>query len=268
MKRIANIGLKDVQAVYGGPEKDLWELVMGEQIHIGGFASSMALAQKAKIGPGMRGVDLCCCTGAGMRFLVKLRDVASMHGVDATEKVVETGRRRCVEQGFGDKIAFSVADVCATGLPARSFDFVWGEDAWCYVVDKDTLIAEAARVVKPGGTLAFTDWVEGSKGLTDAEAARYLAFMKFANVLSLADYRAMLETHGFQVEIAEDTGGFAPAVDLYITMLTQQLTYDALRIIGFDTALMQALGGEMEFMRQLAHAGKIAQGRFVAKKTR
>jgi len=26
-------------------------------------------------------------------------------------------------------------------------DFVWGEDAWCYVLDKAKLISEAARLV-------------------------------------------------------------------------------------------------------------------------
>ena len=30
--------------------------------------------------------------------------------------------------------------------------------------DKKRLIAEAARLVKPGGTIAFTDWVEGPAG--------------------------------------------------------------------------------------------------------
>jgi hypothetical protein len=66
--------------------------------------------------------------------------------------------------------------------------------------------------------------------------------------------------------VAEDTGQFARHVDLYLDMLNMQLMYDALRIIGFDTALMESLGGEMNFMRDLAHAGKIAQGRFVARK--
>jgi hypothetical protein len=65
MKSIEKIGLKDVQAVYGGPEGDLWELVMGQQIHIGGFVSSMDLAEKAGIKEGMKGVDLCCCNGGG-----------------------------------------------------------------------------------------------------------------------------------------------------------------------------------------------------------
>jgi hypothetical protein len=40
-----------------------------------------------------------------------------------------------------ERITFMLADVCETGLPGASFDFVWGEDAWCYVVDKPTLIA-------------------------------------------------------------------------------------------------------------------------------
>ena len=92
MKSIEGIGLKDVQAVYGGPEGRLWELIMGEQIHIGGFTSSMDLAEKAGIAAGMRGVDLCCCIGAGMRFLVRFRGVAHMTGVDATPQMVALGR--------------------------------------------------------------------------------------------------------------------------------------------------------------------------------
>jgi ABC-type amino acid transport substrate-binding protein len=55
-------------------------------------------------------------------------------------------------------------------------------------------------------------------------------------------------------------------VDLYLDMLGKQLTYDALKIIGFDADLMQAMAGEMQFMQGLAHAGKIAQGLFVARK--
>src|SRR3974390_1544359 len=100
-----------------GPEGDLGELVMGEQIHIGGFQSSMDLAKRAGIGPGMQGIDLCCCTGAGMRFLVKFCGVASMRGVDATFKVVERGRERCQALGLDKQTSFTLANVCDTGLP-------------------------------------------------------------------------------------------------------------------------------------------------------
>lgn len=266
MHSTSGIDLTSVQAVYNGAEGDLWELIMGEQIHIGGFASSMALAEKAGIGKGMRGIDLCCCSGAGMRFLARFRNVDGMQGVDATETVVNRGKERCQKEGFSDRITFHLKNVLESGLPTGQADFVWGEDAWCYVTDKVRLIAEAARLVRQGGTIAFTDWVEGPKGLSDQEAERFLKFMKFANVQTLSGYSALLEQNGCEVLTAEDTGQFAPCVDLYINMLNMQLTYDALRIIGYNMELLQAMGGEMAFMQELAHAGKIVQGRFIARK--
>ncbi len=175
MKTLSDIGLRDVQAVYSGPEGQLWELVMGQQIHIGGFRSSMDLAERAGIGAGMSGVDLCCCSGAGMRFLVRFRNVARMHGVDATPAVVELGRRRTEAEGLADRITFTLADACDTGLPAESADFVWGEDAWCYVVDKAKLIREAVRLTKPRGTIAFTDWMEGPAGTLRRRSGAVLA---------------------------------------------------------------------------------------------
>jgi ubiquinone/menaquinone biosynthesis C-methylase UbiE len=266
MKSIASIGLNDVNTVYNGPEGDLWELIMGQQIHIGGLKSSMDLAERAGVGTGMEGVDLCCCNGAGMRLLVRLRDVKSMIGVDATETVVARGRRRCNEEGLSQRISFILADACRSGLPSACADFAWGEDAWCYVADKPQLIAEAVRLVKPGGVIAFTDWVEGPAGLSDAEAERFLGFMKFPNLQDITGYTRLLSDNGCTVLEATDTGRFAPYVDLYLNMIDMQLTYDALRIIGFNTDLMGMLAGDMSFLRDLAHPGKVAQGRFIARR--
>ena len=266
MKTNTKVKLSDVQAVYGGPEGDLWELIMGEQIHIGGFTSSVDLAAKAGIGKGMRGVDLCCCNGAGMRFLCRFREVAEMTGVDATPKVIQRGRDRCRAAGLADRIEFVEADVTRSGLPDACVDFVWGEDAWCYVVDKPRLIREAARIAKPGGVIAFTDWIEGRLPMTDAEAERYLAFMKFPSVEDLPGYRRLLEAVGCEVVHAHDTGRFAPCMDLYLNMVEMQFTYDALRIVGFDPRGLDAVAGEMRFVRQLARESKVAQGLFVARK--
>lgn len=57
MQTLPGVGLADVQAVYDGPEGDLWELVMGEQIHIGGMSSSMDLAERAGIMQGSRSIS-------------------------------------------------------------------------------------------------------------------------------------------------------------------------------------------------------------------
>jgi ubiquinone/menaquinone biosynthesis C-methylase UbiE len=266
VKKTAGIGLKDVNAVYAGPEGDLWELLMGQQIHVGGFKATLDLAERAGIGPGLHGVDLCCCNGAGMRLLVRFRQVASMTGVDATAAVVERGRARCQAEGLAERVRLIVADVCDSGLPNASADFVWGEDAWCYVTDKERLIQEAARIVKPGGTIAFTDWVEGPAGLSEAEAERLLRFMKFPNVQDTAGYAALLADSGCEVLTAEDTGRFPAYMDLYINMVDMQLTYDALRLLSFDADRLGALAREMVFLRELAHAAKVTQARFIARR--
>jgi len=258
--------LEAVRAVYSGAEGELWELLMGHQIHIGGFKASMDLAERAGIRPGSSGIDLCCCNGAGMRCLVRFRGVESMTGVDATEAMVARGTERCRAEGLADRVRLVHGDACATNLPGGAADFVWGEDAWCYVYDKAGLIAEAARLVKSGGTLAFTDWISGDVPMSRAESERYLRFMSFPNVQSVEGYRSLLEGAGCEVATAEDTGRFAEYVDLYLDMVEKQLTYDALRILDYDTDALGIVGGEMHFLRELAHAGKIAQGRFIAAK--
>lgn len=264
---MSTITLADIQAVYSGPEGDLWELLMGEQIHIGGFRSSQDLARRAAITPGSRGIDICCASGAGMRFLVRFCGAGFMTGIDATAHMVEKGRRRCAAEGLGDRIDFTLADVCASGLPSHGADFIWGEDAWCYVADKPLLIAEAARLVRPGGTIAFTDWVIDPACLGGDDLERLLTFMKFPNIASLESYRGLLTEQGCRVVIAEDTGRFIPSVRTYLELLEGQLRYDALKIVGFNEPLYEGLLGEMRFMRRLAEEGGIMQGLFVALKS-
>lgn len=49
-------------------------------------------------------------------------------------------------------------------------------------------------------------------------------------------------------------------------MIDMQLTCDALRIVGFDMGVMGSLADDMSFLRDLAHAGTVAQGRFIARR--
>jgi SAM-dependent methyltransferase len=152
-------------------------------------------------------------------------------------------------------------------LPDKSFDFVWGEDAWCYVDDKDRLISEAARVLKPGGILAFTDWVEGPQGLSNEEAKRINTFMKFPYMESQKGYESLIEKQGLTLlESTDLTEEYAEYVDFYIRMLVDQLRFDALNIIGWNMELFEAMGNEMAFMAEKAHEGKMGRARFIARR--
>jgi ubiquinone/menaquinone biosynthesis C-methylase UbiE len=263
MKKL-DIGLKEVQAVYDGPEGKLWELIMGEQIHVGGFAESMVLAEKADIKEGQKVLDLCSALGTGLRFLIKNFGVQG-YGLDGCETMHAEAQKRAAQEGVADKVEFKLGDVLEIPWPDETFDVVWGEDAWCYVEDKDKLIEGAARVLKRGGTLAFSDWIEGPNGLTEAEGERINTFMKFPYMESQKGYESLIAKHGLELVSSEDLHEhFASCIDLYIKMLTMQLSYDALRIIGDDMKMFESMGGEMTFMSEMAHAGKFGRGRWIA----
>ena len=78
--------------------------------------------------------------------------------------------------------------------------------------------------------------------------------MNFPSILDIGTYRALLEESGCHVEVAEDTGRYAPHIDLYRNMIMMQLTYDALKIVGFDTERMRLLEEGRGFVQELAHA--------------
>ena len=82
----------DVRSAYDGLEGRLYELMMGELLHVGGLVSSLELAERAGIAKGLKGIDLCCGNGASMRMLVQLVGVASMIGVELSEKQVERAK--------------------------------------------------------------------------------------------------------------------------------------------------------------------------------
>jgi ubiquinone/menaquinone biosynthesis C-methylase UbiE len=263
MKRL-DIPLTKVNEVYDGPEGVLWELIMGEQIHVGGFKSSMELAQRAGIQKGQKVLDLCSALGGGVRFLVRHFGVQG-HGLDGTQTMFSEAQKRTKDAGL--EAEYKLGDVTDIPWDDATFDVVWGEDAWCYVVDKEKLVQEAHRVLKPGSTIAFTDWIEGPAGLADDEAERINTFMKFPYMENLEGYKTVLGKTGFEVKEASDlTEEFAGYIDFYIKMLTDQLTTDALRIIGHNMEMMQAMGGEMGYMAEKAHQGKFGRGRFIATK--
>ena len=267
MSKKLDIGLTDVQKVYSGPEANLWKLVMGEQIHIGGFAESMVLAQKAGIKEGDKVLDLCSALGAGLRFLVKNFKVEG-YGLDGTEHMVNRAKELDIGEGLSGQIEYKLGDVKAIPWDDNTFDVVWGEDAWCYVDDKEAIIREAARVLKPGGTLAFSDWIEGSAGLSDEEAERVCNSqmgMTFPYLETVKGYEELITKYGLTLKSSEDLNEhFAEIIELYINYLTKQLLYDALKIVGDNMEFFQAKGAEMGFWLEMAKAKKFSRGRWIA----
>ena len=101
---------------------------------------------------GRDALELGC--GAGYVSAWLARAGANVTGVDISDGQLATARRLQVEHGL-DGIDFLQASGEDVPLPDASFDFVVSEYGACLWCDPYLWVPEAARLLRPGGELAF-----------------------------------------------------------------------------------------------------------------
>jgi ubiquinone/menaquinone biosynthesis C-methylase UbiE len=96
-------------------------------------------------------VDLGCGTG---RWLTRLEQssAASLTGVDSSAAMLAEARRKC-----RPSTRLVHASCTATSLPDRQTDFVLASFLLSYIEDLEKFADEAARILRPGGTLIVAD---------------------------------------------------------------------------------------------------------------
>ena len=263
-KRRLDVGIEDVNKVYNGPGGVLWEMLMGEQIHVGGAEETDILAQKAGINANSHVLDVCSALGGPARHLAR-KYRCRVTGLDATRRMYEEAIRRTEEAGLSDKIEFRLGNALDMPFHANAFDVVWGQDAWCYITDKERLIQECARVVKPGGGVAFTDWLETGP-MTDEEWTALHTFMVFPYMETLDGYAALAEAAGLAVIEKEDlTPDFAEHVPVYLGMVQNQYRQDIIN--GYGQEMYDEVVRGLTLWRDASAAGKVGRGRIIARKS-
>ena len=100
---------------------------------------------------GLRAIELGCGTAYVSGWMAKRG--AEVTGVDVSDKQLATARRIAAEHGVD--LTLLEVNAEATGLPDAAFDFAiseYGAAIWC---PPEAWLTEAARLLKPGGRLAF-----------------------------------------------------------------------------------------------------------------
>ncbi|UCG43537.1 MAG: methyltransferase domain-containing protein [candidate division WOR-3 bacterium] len=255
--------MKDVQEVYDGPGGLLWEAVMSEQIHSGAERTTEELAQALGLQKGQHVLDVCSALGAPARHIAKKYGV-KVTGLDMTRTMNEKAVQRTKEAGLDSLIDFVEGNGMDMPFKANTFDVVWGQEAWCYVTNKDQLAAECFRVLKPGGKLGFTDWVITGKVEEDLLAKLYES-MSFPYMETYEGWQGVLKKAGFKVLDAQDqTEDYAKCFDEYKPMVEEKLKPTIIKNFGED--LFGFATGLVNMWRDAAHAHKVGRGFYIAEK--
>ena len=114
-----------------------------------------------------RAIDLGCGTGLAARAFAS--EVDRFIGIDLSPRMIERAR------ATGLYAELEVAEM-VQGLgskPDASADLILAADAMVYLSDLAPLLREAARVLAPGGLLAFTVETHGGEGVILGKGLRY-----------------------------------------------------------------------------------------------
>ena len=143
-------------------------------------------------------------SGGGIDVLLSARRVGpsgKAYGLDMTEEMLARARRNAAEAGASN-VEFLKGRIEEIPLPAASVDVVISNCVVNLSPDKEAVLAETFRVLRPGGRLGISDVVAEDR-LTPAERAERGGWAGcIAGALSLGEYERFLADTGFhEVEI-------------------------------------------------------------------
>lgn len=165
----------------------------------------------AHITPGETVLDLG--SGGGIDVLLSARRVGptgKVYGLDMTDEMLELAR---VNQGKAGvtNVEFFKGDIEHIPLPDNSVDLIISNCVINLSPDKDRVLAEAFRVLKPGGRFAVSDIV--IRGEMPSEIRRSIELWAgcVAGALEEGDYKAKLQRAGFENVSIEATRVYTAA---------------------------------------------------------
>jgi 2-polyprenyl-3-methyl-5-hydroxy-6-metoxy-1,4-benzoquinol methylase len=263
-------GCGHYDANYGNFQTDLYEAIrreaFGDDIgqnswltadELSGFLTWLDLT------PGKTLLDVGCGAG-GPAMRIAATTGCSVAGVDIHEQAVRTARALAGQRGLSGRAEFQVVDA-GERLPFSdsAFDAITCIDAINHLPDRRRVMAEWARLLKPGGRLLFTDPITVTGPLTNAEMSIRSSAGFYLFVPPGYDERTIAEC-GLRLVVCENaTRNMAEVAERRRTARASRST--ALREIEGDRAYQ----GQQEFLAtaaRIAGEGRLSRFVFVAEK--
>ena len=165
----------------------------------------------AELKPGETVLDLG--SGGGIDVLLSARRVGPLgkaYGLDMTDEMLALARDNQRKAGVVN-VEFLKGEIENIPLPDNSVDVIISNCVINLSGDKDRVLREALRVLKPAGRLAVSDVV--ARAEVPAQVRRHVELWSgcIAGALEESDYRAKLEAAGFEAVDVEPTRIYSAA---------------------------------------------------------
>lgn len=155
------------------------------------------LAQVAGIEPGARVLDVGCGFGASSIYLAR-RYAVEATGITTSTVQLEMAKKAAVTAGVNAKFLLMDAEAMTF---EECFDVLWSVESISHYQDIAKFFASAVKLLKPGGTLAITDWFK-KNNLTPREHKKFLHPIEdgmMVELQTMEDYAGYMAEGGLKV---------------------------------------------------------------------
>ncbi len=206
--------VSSTQAYYDGPADEIYRTVWGDNLHLGvpcgedcphpeaAEHTNEIMSAAVSLAPGTRVLDLGCGYGSTARYLAA-KFGCSVTGTNISLKELDLARARGRDAGLEQLLSFQYGDFHRLEFADDSYDVVWSQEAFLHAANKTAVLSEVRRVLKPDGTLVFTD-ILVRRDTPDSDRTRIYDRVKSPDMWDLGEYRDALSRLDFRVVREED----------------------------------------------------------------
>lgn len=134
-----------------------------DEFHGLGRAATLTMAELAGIAEGERVLDVGAGIGGPARTLAAHLG-ARVTALDPTRRFCDVSEELCRRSGLDQRVAVIWGDGRRMPVADAAFDVAWMQAVWPGVDDKEAMLAEVHRALRPGGRLALYEVVSGPAG--------------------------------------------------------------------------------------------------------
>lgn len=126
---------------------------------------------RLELAPGKKLLDVACGAG-GPALRIAEKTGCAVAGVDIHADAIANAKSLAAQRRLAERAEFRVVDATAPlPFPDASFDAITCIDAINHLPDRPRVLADWARLLKPGGRLLFTDPITVTGALSREEIA-------------------------------------------------------------------------------------------------
>ncbi len=251
---------------YGPKQLNLLEVVWGEGFLSPGGTKEIDEIVKNTNLKGKSILDIGCGCGGAAFHLIKKHGAKSVQGIDPEPLVIKTAQKLAKKNNLTDIATFKCVEPGPLQYNEETFDVIFSKEAFLHIPDKEALLKDVHRILKPGGLIIVSDWMRMDDNPPSKQMKEYIDSEGLDMLMiSLRKYKELLELTNFtDIEIKDRNDWYFDKAKKELKDIEGPLYQKILDVLGLEETL-----GAINIWKKLIGVLEIGEhrpGHFKAKK--